>query len=128
MTEKMSVCGYRCDLCTVHKDNLKRVGKETVKAGFKKYYNYEFPDEALIGCDGCPVDGDGDCSVKPCAKEKGVSNCGLCKKFSCEKVQEKMDVINKHFDDVNALTERGRQLFVEPYQSTERLQKINRDL
>jgi len=127
MKEKMAVCGYRCDLCPVHKDNVKRIGKEEVKAGFIKYFNHELDFDVSDGCQGCPADGDENCTVKTCAREKEIANCGLCEEFPCGRVQEKMDVVKKCFDDVSALPARDRELFVEPYQSQERLRAIKQN-
>jgi hypothetical protein len=127
MKEKMAFCGYRCDLCPVHKDNVKRIGKDEVKAGFVKYFNHELDFDASDGCKGCPEDGDPNCTVKTCAKEKGSENCASCEEFPCENVQGKMDVIDKYFDDVSALPERDQELFVKPYQSKQRLQEIQQN-
>ena len=127
MKEQMGICGYRCDLCTVHKDNLERVGKEKVKADFIKYFNHELEMENIEGCLGCPADGDENCSVKSCAKEKGVAKRGLCPEYPCDKVQEKMNVIEKYFDDVTALAKEDQRLYVEPYRNKERLEKKKND-
>ncbi|MEN8126226.1 MAG: DUF3795 domain-containing protein [Planctomycetota bacterium] len=127
MKEKMAVCGYRCDLCTVYKENLKHIGKNEVKAGFIKYFNHELDSDTLDGCQGCSADGDDKCTVKTCAKEKGLTNCGLCKEFPCDNVQGKMDVIDKYFNDVSALPARDQELFVKPYQSEPRLREIQQE-
>ena len=126
MREKLAICGYRCDLCPVHKDNLECIGKDEVKAGFIKYFDYEFGDD-LTGCEGCPEGGDGNCTVKACAREKGVTNCGFCGQFPCDKLQEKMDVIEKYFGDISAVPKRDQDLYVEPYRNKERLLKINQN-
>ena len=126
MKEKLAICGYRCGLCPVHKENLECIGKDEVKAGFIKYFDYEFGDD-LVGCEGCPEGGDENCTVKACAREKGVVNCGLCGQFPCDKLQEKMNVIEKYFDDISAVPKLDQELYVEPYQSESRLSKINQN-
>jgi len=127
MKEKMAVCGYRCDLCPVYAVNLERIGRDEVKAGFIKHFHHELGDVSLAGCQGCPADGDENCSVKACARDKRIANCGLCREFPCDEVREKMDVIKKFFDDVSSLCERDRELYVEPYRSEERLMRIQKD-
>lgn len=127
MKEKISVCGYRCDLCTVYKENLERIGRDEVKAGFLKYFKSELEGEILAGCRGCPAGGDENCTVKACAAEKNIENCGFCQELPCDKVREKMIVIEKYFDDVSALSERDRELYVEPYRNEARLLKIQKD-
>ncbi len=127
MKEKLAVCGYRCDLCTVFKDNIERIGKDEVKAGFVIYFNHELDSGILKGCRGCPEDGDDECTVKICAKEKKIANCGLCDDFPCDKLQEKMGVIDKYFADISALPVRDQELFVKPYQNRQRLQQINQN-
>ena len=124
MKNKMSLCGYRCDLCPVYRDNIERIGRNEVKAGFAKYFKHELDDEILEGCRGCPADGDENCTVKACAGDKEIANCGLCREFPCDEVREKMNVIEEYFDDVSALSESDRELYVEPYQSKDRLLRI----
>ena len=124
MKKKLSVCGYRCDLYPVYRDNLERIGRDEVKAGFVKYFHHELDDEILKGCQGCPACGDESCSVKAGAGDKEIANCGLCREFPCDKVREKMNVIEEYFDDVSTLNERDQELYVEPYRNKERLHKI----
>ena len=124
MKEKLSVCGYRCDLCLVYRDNLERIGKDEVKAGFLKHFNHDLDDEILAGCVGCPAGGDESCSVKACAHDKKIANCGYCGELPCDKVRTKMNVIEEFFDDVSALSKWDRDHYVEPYRSEERLRKI----
>ena len=124
MQKKLSICGYRCDLCPVYMDNLEHIGRNEVKAGFVKYFKHELDDEILKGCRGCPAGGDENCTVKACAGEKEIANCGLCQEFPCDDVREKMNVIEQYFDDVSALSKRDRELYAEPYRSEERLRKI----
>lgn len=124
MKEKLSVCGYRCDLCLVYRDNLERIGKDEVKAGFLKHFNHDLDDEILAGCVGCPAGGDESCSVKACAHDKEIANCGYCGELPCDKVRKKMNVIEEFFDDVSALSKWDRDHYVEPYRSEERLRKI----
>jgi hypothetical protein len=127
MKKMISMCGYRCDLCTVYRDNLERIGRDEVRAGFVKYFHSELDDEILKGCQGCPASGDENCSVKACAGDKKIANCGLCREFPCDKVREKMNVIKKYFDDVSALSKWDRDHYVEPYRSEERLHKIQEE-
>lgn len=127
MKKKISICGYRCDLCPVYRDNLQRIGRDEVRAGFVKYFHHELDDEILKGCQGCPAGGDESCSVKACASDKEIPNCGLCREFPCDKVREKMSVIEEYFDDVSALCEKDQELYVEPYRNKERLLKIQED-
>lgn len=126
MAEKMAVCGYRCGLCPVYQGNLERIGEEEVRAGFLKYFGHDFGDY-LTGCKGCPEGGDGGCTVKACAREKNIANCGLCPQLPCDKLQEKMGVIEKYFDDISAVPKHDQAIYVEPYRSKERLSKIKQN-
>ncbi len=126
-SEKMAICGYRCDLCALYKDNLDVAGKDEVKAAFVKYFDYEFDDNDLKACQGCPEGGDGDCKVKRCAVEKGIANCGLCDQYPCDKLHEKTNVIEKYFADISAVPKQDLELYAKPYDSKDRLDVINQN-
>jgi len=115
----MGICGYRCDLCPVHKSNYESIDKQKVRDGWAKYFNYK--TEIVGKCEGCPNDGNSECKVKPCAQEKGIQNCGCCSDFACDKLKPVMNVVEDNIKDLANVPEEDLDLFVRPYLAKEHL-------
>lgn len=93
-------CGLYCENCAV-KAKVEPAAKvlfdEMKKAGFEEVINYIpggngfWPFLKGMAVDGVCVsckDGSGDpgCSIRICAKDKGVEMCALCADYPCEKL------------------------------------------
>ena len=122
MKQIIGFCGYRCDLCPVHKSNYKNIDKKKIRDGWAKYFNYN--TEIVGKCEGCLNDGNPKCEVKPCAKEKGIEHCGRCPDFGCNKLKSVMNVVENNIKDLSCVSEEDYNLFIKPYLAKERLLKI----
>ncbi|MDP2871445.1 MAG: DUF3788 family protein [Bacillota bacterium] len=93
MSEILSRCGYRCDLCLAYRQNVNRQDeREYLRDNWKTYFGLEIPVERLIcdGCLGCEKQAtrlDAACPVRPCVIERALEHCGQCESFSCEKLE-----------------------------------------
>ena len=88
MSEEMiGYCGYSCHLCAA-RSNDPEIRQELVD-GWRKLFGHENYTVENVQCDGCLADGrlaDKQCKARPCAIERGVSNCAYCDDFVCDKV------------------------------------------
>ena len=88
MAERMiGYCGYNCHLCAARSDDP-AVRQELVD-GWRKLFGHQNYTAENVRCDGCLADGrlaDKQCKARPCAIERGISNCAFCDDFVCDKV------------------------------------------
>lgn len=87
--EKITMCGYRCDLCKAFAPNIKNNDeREMLSTVWNKYYDLDIPAEKIY-CDGCRCTKenakriDMNCPVRRCVIEKQIDNCGECADFPC---------------------------------------------
>lgn len=92
---KMTMCGYRCDLCKAFATNVRNKDeREMLSNIWKKYYDLDIPVEQIY-CDGCRCIKenakriDMGCPVRTCVIEKQVDNCGECIDFPCSTFNER---------------------------------------
>ena len=82
-----------------------------------------------MGCKNEGIHADSNCPVRPCALEKGVENCAHCPEFICDKLQERINFTEEFLrDNKKPLSDEDFQLYIKPYQSKERMLKINKEL
>ena len=128
--EILTKCGYRCDLCLAYQPNVKENDRrKELSDGWYNLYGFRIEHQDII-CDGCiscenPRLIDRDCPVRPCVIEKEIDNCASCSDFICDKLKlrivERQDIEKK----LNRkLTEKEYELFIRPYESKARLEKI----
>lgn len=93
--EKVTMCGYRCDLCKAFAPNIKRNDeREKLSNIWNKYYDLNIPTEKIY-CDGCRCAGenarriDMDCPVRKCVIENCIDHCGECTDFPCATFYER---------------------------------------
>jgi len=117
-------CGYRCDLCLAHKENIEsQEDKMIISDGWFKYFGFRIPPEE-ISCDGClspkeePYLIDDDCPIRACVIDKGVDDCSQCEESSCKKFETRV-VDRKDFADI---PEEDYQRFVRPYENKRRFE------
>jgi hypothetical protein len=87
MTEEISFCGYRCDLCAARSDDPEV--RQRMVDGWRKYLGHQHYTVENVRCDGCRTEGrlaDQQCQARPCALSRGVESCAFCEDFLCEKV------------------------------------------
>ena len=130
MEEILGKCGYRCDLCPAYKQNIKCANdKKRCSDGWSKYLGLEIPPEE-IGCGGCLNEkelADPNCPVRPCVVKNNLENCGHCKNFGCDNLKTRMNFIEENVD-LSSIPQEDSDVFIKPYQSKERLLKINKEL
>lgn len=93
--KRITMCGYRCDLCKAFAPNINNKDEREVLSDiWKKYYDLDIPAEQIY-CDGCRCikeNGkriDMGCPVRMCVIEKQVDHCGECIDFPCETFNER---------------------------------------
>ena len=132
MEEILTLCGYRCDLCQFYNKNLEnQKDKERVSQDFKRIFGHDVKPEDVecVGCKNEGRHGDPNCPVRPCVLEKGVENCAHCSEFVCDKLKERTNFTEEFLrDNKKALSNKDFQLYIKPYQSKERMIKINEKL
>ncbi len=89
----IAFCGLDCLKCGAYiakQENNDKLRRETA-AAWNKAYNLDLKPED-INCDGCLTEiiGNSLCSIRICARGKGLLNCAYCADYSCEK-------LNKYF-------------------------------
>ena len=132
MEEIQTFCGYRCDLCQFYTKNIKNEkDKEKVSWGCNRIFGGDMKPED-VECVGCKNEGkhlDPDCPVRPCAIEKVVENCAHCSEFICDKLKERINFTEDFLrDNKKPLSDEDFQSYIKPYQSKERMLKINKEL
>ena len=128
----LSKCGYRCDLCLAYQPNIeKNDRRKELSDEWFNIYGFRIEPE-LIRCEGCvssesPNLIDKNCPVRPCVVDKNIKNCAFCDEFVCEKHKERgvrREYIEQKLD--RKLDESEYELFVKPYESEDRLRKIQK--
>ena len=130
MKAVMAKCGFRCDLCPAYEPNRGQMaGLEEISQGWFKYFGFQIPPDE-IRCVGCLNEGqhaDKDCPVRPCAIQRKIDNCGLCKDFGCDRLKSRMNFIEVYIKNPSTVPERDYHLYVEPYLSRSRLDVIRKN-
>ncbi|MBN1256996.1 MAG: DUF3795 domain-containing protein [Planctomycetes bacterium] len=129
MSEILTLCGYRCDLCQFYTENITcEADKERVSRDFKRLYGFEVKPED-VECVGCKNEGkhaDKDCPIRPCALAKGVENCAHCPEFICEKLQPRINFTEDFLkNNKKLLSDEAYGHFVKPYHNKERMVQIH---
>jgi hypothetical protein len=88
MSEMVGYCGYRCHMCAARSDDPEV--RQSLVDGWRKYFGHEHYTVENVRCDGCRSDGrvaDSECTVRPCARERGVDSCTACDDFPCDRIK-----------------------------------------
>jgi hypothetical protein len=135
MPEIISRCGFRCDLCLIFSENLKKDknNRQIFHDGYEKYYGDKLTLKECY-CDGCMTDDilnpvliTSDCKVRPCVIAKGMKNCAYCDQYPCKLVSNKFVRRCQVEEKYGApIPEKDYKLFIEPYESQQVLDKIRR--
>jgi len=95
MKNKIGKCGLDCSQCEAYiatKNNDDKARVEIARQWSERYGGKCTPEDCI--CDGCNGDGiistahANNCSVRICANEHDVLNCGYCPEYPCEKISE----------------------------------------
>jgi hypothetical protein len=124
------MCGNRCDLCLLYRDNFKGEEIAAVNDALYRYHHgaegprphYDLP------CDGCLSNGhiarEG-CAIRACVVEKRFATCASCPQMYCQLLESDMAVIE------GALSKHGATIptadferFFRPYLIREALAKL----
>ncbi|MGD2166385.1 MAG: DUF3795 domain-containing protein, partial [Anaerolineae bacterium] len=99
--EFVTYCGLHCDLCGA-RSRIPRRALALLEAmedegwpywgsdvpGFAGFWEFLEELHAAGGCPGCRADGgDPGCTIRICARERGLDLCGDCADFPCEHVE-----------------------------------------
>jgi len=127
MSQLLSRCGFRCDLCLAHRSNVeaKPSNQQTLSDGWYKYFGFRIPAEDII-CDGCMAENarliDETCPVRPCAMQRGVANCAACPDYVCDKLADRLVVYERlAATHPSPIPPEDRARFIAPYENKERL-------
>ena len=125
-------CGYRCDLCPAFEANL--VG-DTDKQGFSealaKYYDCALPPDQIKPCKGCQgaqTQPDDNCPVYPCVRTKQLDNCGQCPDFGCDKLKQRMDIVEECLARAGEVPLEDFRRYFQPFLSRNTLTEIHGSL
>jgi len=133
MLDIIARCGFKCNLCLIYRDNLKKDerNRQKFRDGLEKYYGEKLALEECY-CDGCMTDDSDnpvrittDCKVRPCAIARGVENCGYCDRYPCPVVEKKFIDRGKVEEKYGGpISEDAYRLFIMPYESRQVLDRI----
>ena len=130
MTEILSRCGYRCDLCAARSDDPE-IRRKLVD-GWRRIFGHQMYTAENVRCDGCLADGrlaDKQCQARPCAIERGMPTCAHCDDFACDKVRGLIGGSREeYFTRKPGLTEEDYNLCVRQFSSKPRLRAIREKL
>ena len=129
MTEILTRCGFRCDLCLAYKSNIEKhpENKQKLSDGWHKYFGFRIPPDEIY-CEGCMTDSptlDKDCPVRPCVIEKGLENCAQCDDYICEKLKQRIVTYEGIKQKVaKEIPEEDYLCFIKPYENKKRLDAL----
>lgn len=130
MQPHIAKCGYRCDLCPAFKAELTNADKQDFSRAFKQYYGCEVPPEQIHTCTGCQssdIPNDKECPVFPCVKEKGIDNCAYCDDFGCDKLKQRMDVVEEIHQKQEEIPQEDFEKYFKPFLSRQTLMEIRQE-
>ena len=131
MKTHIAKCGYRCDLCPAFKPELTEADKADFSRAFKKYYEFEVPPDQIHFCTGCQssdIPNDKECPVFPCCREKGIDNCAYCDDFGCDKLKQRMDVVEEIAEKQTDIPPEDYEKYFKPFLSRQTLMEIRQNL
>jgi hypothetical protein len=129
MKEMIGYCGYNCHLCAARSDDP--AVRQKLVDGWRKIFGLQNYTAENVKCDGCLSDGkvaDKNCKARPCAKQKGVSNCAYCDEFPCDKMKHligsRQEMLIGHYPRTSSVTEEEYNLCMRQFDSMPNLLKI----
>jgi hypothetical protein len=137
MSDIIARCGYKCNLCLIYRENLKKDEKngQRFRDALEKYYGDKLTLEQCY-CDGCmtpdienPIRIDKNCKVRPCVIAREIVSCAYCDQYPCQEVEKKMIDGHKVEEKYGTtIPEDDYKQFIMPYESRQVLDKIRNKL
>jgi len=135
MGDIIARCGYKCSLCLIHRENLKKdeQNRQRFRDGLEKYYGEKLTLEECY-CDGClakdsenPVLITKECEVRPCVMAKNIENCAYCPQYPCQTLEKRFVERRKVEERYGSpIPEEAYKLFIMPYENRQTLDRIRR--
>lgn len=131
MSEILTRCGYRCDLCLAYRPNVEANPsyRQILSDGWHTYFGFRIPPEDIL-CDGCMSEDpqliDRSCPVRPCVMARGLENCAACAEQDCEKLAKRLVVYEDIAARIGVIPEEDRARFIAPYENKRRLDDLRR--
>ncbi|MFX0114060.1 MAG: DUF3795 domain-containing protein [Candidatus Hodarchaeota archaeon] len=94
MARLIGYCGNRCYLCPARSKDP--VVRQKLVDGWKRIYGFDAYTVDNVQCDGCVSAGDNGrlanngCSIRSCARKRGIGTCAFCDNFACNKIRERI--------------------------------------
>ena len=129
VSEELSYCGYRCDLCAARSDDAGL--RQQMVDLWRKYLGHQNYTAENVRCNGCRAGGllaDKGCPVRPCAIEKGVETCAHCDEYPCDKLKPLLGSRTSFFERFPDATEAEFNLCYRQFDSESRLEAVRRSL
>jgi len=133
MAEIIARCGFKCNLCLIYRENLKKDPKnrQRFRDGLEKYYGDKLTLEECC-CDGCMTDDSEnpvlitkECEVRPCVIARNIDNCAYCVEYPCQTIKKKFVERPKVEERYGSpIPEEAYRLFIMPYESKRTLDRI----
>ena len=129
MTEILTRCGFRCDLCLAYKPNIEAhpENRQKLSDGWFKYFGFRIP-ASEIWCAGCMTDNptlDKDCPIRPCVIAKGFDNCAQCDEYICEKLKQRIVTYEAIRQKVSEdISEEDYRCFIQAFEHKKRLDAL----
>lgn len=92
MDKIIAACGNNCSICPRHLPKTEKELLQTSELWYKIGYRDQIVPTTEISCSGCSPDNWCRYKIIACTVKKGVSTCGECPEYVCEKIQECFDV------------------------------------
>lgn len=99
MSGAISYCGLVCQTCPIYlatregnEEEQKRMHSEIAQL-CREQYGMAYRPEDITDCDGCRMEGGrlfsacNDCTIRNCARQKGLENCAYCSEYVCERLE-----------------------------------------
>lgn len=133
MADVIAHCGFKCNLCLIYRENLKKdeQNRKKFRDGVEKYYGDKLTLKECY-CDGCltddsenPVRITKDCDIRPCVIVRNIKNCAYCDQYPCKRVEKKFVERRKVEERYGSpISEEAYKLFIMSYESRRTLDKI----
>jgi len=135
MAEIIARCGYKCDLCLIYRENLRKdaQNRQKFRDAMEEYYGDKLTLEECH-CDGCmtpdsenPVRITKDCEVRPCVMARSIENCAYCVQYPCQTLEKRFVERRKVEERYGSpIPEEAYRLFIMPYENKRTLDGIRR--
>jgi len=127
MKPHIAKCGYRCDLCPAFKPELTEADKIDFCRALEQYYECKLTPDKIGSCTGCQLSemaNDPECPIFPCAQAKGYQTCAECDDFGCDKLKQRMDVVEEMMQKHKNIPPEDYEKYFKPFLCRETLMEI----